>query len=60
MLTTCILQILECVAVNLTLIYALLAYSAIKQKDFSTVYVSELLCMHMDDYSNCCHRYYCF
>ena len=33
------LQILECVAVNLTLVYALLAYSEIKQKDFSSVYV---------------------
>ena len=32
-------QILECVAVNLTLVYALLAYSGIKKKDFSNVYV---------------------
>ena len=42
-----IIQILECVAVNLTLIYALLAHSAIKQKDFSTVYVSKLHCICM-------------
>ena len=34
------LQILECVTINLALVYALLAYVAIKQKDFSTVYVS--------------------
>ena len=33
-------QILQCVAMNLTLLYALLAYSSIKQKDFSGVYVS--------------------
>ena len=37
----CFLQILECVAINLTLIYAMLAYSSIKQRDFSTVYVSQ-------------------
>ncbi len=33
------MQILECVAVNLTILYALLAYSNIKQKDFNNVYV---------------------
>ena len=33
-------QILQCVTMNLTLLYALLAYSSIKQRDFSGVYVS--------------------
>lgn len=33
-------QILECVTVNLTLLYALLAYSSLKQRDFRGVYVS--------------------
>ena len=33
-------QILQCVAMNVTLIYSLLAYSSIKQRHFSGVYVS--------------------
>ena len=37
---TLTLQILQCVTMNLTLLYALLAYSSIKQRDFSGVYVS--------------------
>ena len=43
-------QILQCVAMNLTLIYALLAYSSIKQRDFTRgVYVSYIIvcvCIH--------------
>ena len=35
------MQILQCVAMNVTLIYALLAYSSIKQRDFSGVYVGD-------------------
>ena len=35
-----IFKILQCVAMNVTLIYAFLAYSSIKQRDFSGVYVS--------------------
>ena len=34
-------QILQCVAMNVTLLYSLLAYSSIKQKDFSGVYVGQ-------------------
>ena len=34
------LQILECVSVNLTLVYALLAYSSLKQKSFIGILVS--------------------
>ena len=34
-------QILQCVAMNVTLIYALLVYSSIKQKDNRGVYVSK-------------------
>ncbi|CAI8022378.1 hypothetical protein GBAR_LOCUS13152 [Geodia barretti] len=36
---TCMTVILQCVAMNVTLIYALLAYSSIKQRDFSGVYM---------------------
>ena len=39
------MQILQCVAMNVTLIYSLLAYSSIKQRDFSGVYVS-LQCIY--------------
>ena len=34
------MQIVECVTVNLTCVYALMAYSSVKQKDFSNIYVS--------------------
>ena len=34
------IQVFQCVAMNVTLIYSLLAYSSIKQRDFSGVYVS--------------------
>ncbi len=47
------MQILECVAVNLTILYALLAYSNIKQKDFNNVYVRaspSLYCKHSLEY----------
>ena len=45
-------QILQCVAMNLTLIYSLLAYSSIRQRDFSGLYVSPLhacvlACVHV-------------
>ena len=36
----CLFQVLQCVAMNVTLIYSLLAYSSIRQRDFSGVYVS--------------------
>jgi hypothetical protein len=35
----CMTVILQCIAMNVTLIYALLAYSSIKQRDFSGVYM---------------------
>ena len=35
-------QILQCVAMNVTLIYALLAYYSIKQKSVNGFYVSKL------------------
>ena len=35
------MQIMECITVNMTCVYAMLAYSSIKQKDFSNVYVSK-------------------
>ena len=35
-------QILQCVAVNLILVYALLAYSGIKKKDFANILVCSL------------------
>ncbi|CAI8022129.1 hypothetical protein GBAR_LOCUS13015 [Geodia barretti] len=35
----CMTVIFQCVAMNVTLIYALLAYSSIKQRDFSGVYM---------------------
>lgn len=38
-------QILQCVAMNLTLIYSLLAYSSIRQRDFSGLYVSPTACL---------------
>ena len=40
-----VFQIMECVVVNLTIVYALLAYSSIKQKDFNNVYVSVCVCV---------------
>ena len=36
-------QILQCVAVNITLVYALLAYSGIKKKDLVNILVCSLL-----------------
>lgn len=39
------LQILECITVNLTLVYALLAYSSIHQKDFNTLLVHKTICI---------------
>ena len=41
---------MECVTVNLTLVYALFAYSTIKQKDINSILVSAdsvCLCMHV-------------
>jgi hypothetical protein len=35
----CMTVIFQCVAMNVTLIYALLAYSSIKQRDFTGVYM---------------------
>ena len=40
-------QILECVAINVTLVYALLAYANIKQKDLGNI----LVCIIEN---NCC------
>ena len=63
---------MECVVVNLTLVYALLAYSNIKQKDFNNVYVSVwIICLTCDQasreesvyyvlclhYTDCCHNF---
>ena len=37
-------KILECVAVNLTLVYALLAYHGVNNKNLGNIVVGELAC----------------
>ena len=55
--TTChSIQTLQCVAMNVTLIYALLAYSSIKQRDFSGVYVGHFHAHNYDTFIILCPR----
>ena len=40
-------QILECVTVNLTLVYALFSYATLKHRDLNKILVSQLYCAVM-------------
>ena len=43
---TYVLQILECVTINLTLVYAALAYANIKKTDVGNILVSQVVPSH--------------